>query len=560
MRDYLILRPFNGLFFLLFAAFGLVFLVLSFLVRRRPDRVRRRVLAGLMLATLAFFIWYKVMLSLDAEYSALSAAAGKGEFNWWGELPLHLCNINMILIPVGVLLKKRSLMSFSFFLGPLGALMALMMPGVGFENCSILLPRMLGYYGTHFMVFYGGLALWTFGIYRPRFRDILPATLSALALCFVIFLVNLAFRGLGLNRYSNYFYNVETEGNPVLELFHSWLPYPFLYMIPCLLIGVPYMLIVTAAFFMIRPGIHIRDRRYVKAFLAYVSDRVAAWGMSDTRLVNPSGLTVQSTSSPRDALKMGVEAMSHPILRDIWHTETQEFRIGGPRARTITVKNNDLSALPEGAYSFLGGKGGSLFGEFVRNIKRRALIAAYEVREQPVLVAIMGDGDNLYQDIFTVAQELCAMLEAKMDGRTPGEGAKTKAMIADGGGYAATILPEHPGQTLRELTPAQLLAREDTVSHNADVVRMPASTSKVWTAYCALEIASDLEQIVEVRASDIPADTSSSGSKYYKSDQLRLIDALRIMMSESSNTMANLVARVCGKMLLDGSARTRPGS
>ena len=132
MRDYLILRPFNGLFFLLFAAFGLVFLVLSFLVRRRPDRVRRRVLAGLMLATLAFFIWYKVMLSLDAEYSALSAAAGKGEFNWWGELPLQLCNINMILIPVGVLLKKRSLMSFSFFLGPLGALMALMMPGVGF--------------------------------------------------------------------------------------------------------------------------------------------------------------------------------------------------------------------------------------------------------------------------------------------------------------------------------------------------------------------------------------------------------------------------------------------
>ena len=107
---------------------------------------------------------------------------------------------------------------------------------------------------------------------------------------------------------------------------------------------------------------------------------------------------------------------------------------------------------------------------------------------------------------------------------------------------------------------AQLLAREDTVSHNADVVRMPASTSKVWTAYCALEIASDLEQIVEVRASDISSYSGSSGSVYYKSDQLRLIDALRIMMSESSNTMANLVARVCGKMLLDRSDRqTCPG-
>ena len=248
MSGFLIMRPFNGLFFLLFAAFGLVFLILSLIMRKCPDRVRRRVLAGLMLATLVFFIWYKLMLSRDAEYSALTAAAGNGGFNWWGELPLHLCNINMLLIPVAVLLDKRPLMGFSFFLGPLGALMALMMPGVGFENCSILLPRMLGYYGTHFMVFYGALALWGFGIFRPNFRDILPATLSALALCFVIFLINLAFRGLGLNRHSNYFYNVETEGNPVLELFHSWLPYPFLYMIPCLLIGVPYMVIVTALF------------------------------------------------------------------------------------------------------------------------------------------------------------------------------------------------------------------------------------------------------------------------------------------------------------------------
>ena len=61
-------------------------------------------------------------------------------------------------------------------------------------------------------------------------------------------------------------------------------------------------------------------------------------------------------------------------------------------------------------------------------------------------------------------------------------------------------------------------------------------------------------------SSFVPADSSSSGSVYYKSDQLRLIDALRIMMSESSNTMANLVARVCGKMLLDRSGRqTCPG-
>ena len=246
--DKLILAPFNGVFWALFAAFAAFFAVMSLIMRRCPDKVRRGTLAGLMLFTLAVFVWYKIMLSLDAPYSAMSAAAGKGEFNWWGELPLQLCNINMLLIPIAMLTKKRPLMSFSFFLGPLGAAMALMMPGVGFENCSILLPRMIGYYFTHFMVFFGALALWGFGIYKPTFRDILPALISTIILNLVIFLINLGFRRLGLNPFSNYFYNVETEGNPVLELFHSWLPYPFAFTIPSLGILIPYMLIVTGLF------------------------------------------------------------------------------------------------------------------------------------------------------------------------------------------------------------------------------------------------------------------------------------------------------------------------
>ena len=65
----------------------------------------------------------------------------------------------MILIPIAVLTNRRPLMSFCFFVGPLGALMALVMPGTGFDGYSILLPRMLGYYGTHFMVITAGFAL-----------------------------------------------------------------------------------------------------------------------------------------------------------------------------------------------------------------------------------------------------------------------------------------------------------------------------------------------------------------------------------------------------------------
>ncbi len=248
MMDKLILQPFNGVFFMLFAAFALVFLILSLIMRRCSDKTRRATLAGLMLFTLAVFIWYKIMLSLDTEYSALTAGAGKGAFSWWGELPLHLCNINMLLIPVAMLTKKRPLMGFSFFLAPLGAAMALMMPGAGFEGCSILLPRMIGYFFTHFMVFFGGLALWGFGIYRPAFRDLPGVVISVLILSLLLFGFNMLLRTTGIYPNANYFYTVETEGNPVLEIFHRWLPYPYLFMLPSLGILIPYMLIVTALF------------------------------------------------------------------------------------------------------------------------------------------------------------------------------------------------------------------------------------------------------------------------------------------------------------------------
>ena len=215
-------------------------------MRGKSEKAKKAVLVVGSVLTLTGFILYKYYLSLDADFRILNAEMGG--FNWWGELPLHLCNINMLLLPVAVTRNSRPLMSFCFFLGPLGALMALMMPSAGFNGYSLLLPRMLGFYGTHFMVMMLGLALAGFGLYRPRFRDLFPAVLAALGVALVIFCFDLFLRRTGLHSKANYFYAVETEGNPVLELFHRLLPFPYLYLIPCLSILCPYMLLVTLPF------------------------------------------------------------------------------------------------------------------------------------------------------------------------------------------------------------------------------------------------------------------------------------------------------------------------
>jgi len=249
-KDIFILRPLNGIFFIALLAFALLFTILSLCLRKCSDAVRRKTLAGLMLFTLASFFVYKLFLSMDPDYSQITAAAGTGSFSWWAELPLHLCNINTILIPIAVLTRKRFLEGFCFFLAPLGAAMALMMPSVGFSGYSILLPRMLGFYFTHFMVFFGGIAMWSFGIYKPTFREIPRIVLASFCLTLCIFCINLILRATGLNPHANYFYCVETEGNAILALFHSWLPYPFLYTLPCLLILLPYMLLIVALFYL----------------------------------------------------------------------------------------------------------------------------------------------------------------------------------------------------------------------------------------------------------------------------------------------------------------------
>ena len=72
--------------------------------------------------------------------------------------------------------------------------------------------------------------------------------MTILLVALAVFCVNLLLRVTGLHPKANYFYSVETEGNFLLEIFHRWIPVPFLYLLPSFLILVPYMLVITLPF------------------------------------------------------------------------------------------------------------------------------------------------------------------------------------------------------------------------------------------------------------------------------------------------------------------------
>jgi len=242
-ESFWVLRPFNPVFLCSFGLFIVLLIVSSLILRNKSEKTRRIVLCSACVVTIVVFFIYKYMLSLDTDYRVINAAMGG--FNWWTELPLNLCNINMILIPIAVWKRNRSLMSFSFFLGQLGALMALLMPSTGFSGYSLLLPRMLGFFFTHYMVFIESIALASFGLYKPTFREIPKTLITTVIVSFAVFLINIILRKTGLGPKANYFFSVETEGNPVLEIFHKMIPVPYLFLLPALLILGPFMCIET---------------------------------------------------------------------------------------------------------------------------------------------------------------------------------------------------------------------------------------------------------------------------------------------------------------------------
>ena len=246
MMDLCIMKPFNTTFFCVTLLFVILLVAASLIMKNKSDKTKRIVIASAAVATLIGFIAYKYFLSIDSEFDTLTASTGG--FNWWGELPLHLCNINMILIPVAVLLDLQMLMSFCFFVGSICASLAIIMPGTGFDQYSIFLPRMLGYFGTHYMIVIMAIAIVTFGLYRPKFVDLPKTCIVILAITFCTFLVNLLLRYTGLHPDANYFYSMDPVGNPLLELFHQLIPVPFLYLLPSLLILVPYMALITVGF------------------------------------------------------------------------------------------------------------------------------------------------------------------------------------------------------------------------------------------------------------------------------------------------------------------------
>jgi uncharacterized membrane protein YwaF len=237
------IRAFNGVFWILNALIVIGVIVIAKLFRDKSLTVRKKVMIWLCSILILIFFLYKIALSLDAEFLVINRIE---KFDWWSELPLQLCNINMFLIMLSVIFDKKAIMGFAFFVAPLGAFMAITFPEPAFTDSNIFLLRNLGFYLTHGLIMVAGISLCTLGFFRPKLKIVPKVMLILTFLALIMHGLNIILRST-VSPIANYFYTFPPDIS-ILQLFYSWLPVPFLYEIFGIVILGVYALIVTIPF------------------------------------------------------------------------------------------------------------------------------------------------------------------------------------------------------------------------------------------------------------------------------------------------------------------------
>lgn len=204
---------------------------LYFIVRRRSAKVQTIILgilsfSGIIAVSYDFFAW-------------------GSPFQY---LPLHLCSLNAMVLPIAVFTRNKTLCNL-LLLWSLGALMALVINTVMAE-ATLFSPAFCVYYFPHVLEFGIPILLFKLGLVKKDVKCIL----STLGITLCVYTL-IHFANVNLNEYFiaeqvlnpagelvqvNYMYSLWPE-NPLLELFWSWNPNVYWYMMPVVGIVVIYL-------------------------------------------------------------------------------------------------------------------------------------------------------------------------------------------------------------------------------------------------------------------------------------------------------------------------------
>ena len=235
------------------------------------------------------------------------------------------------------------------------------------------------------------------------------------------------------------------------------------------------------------------DYIHMRKFISYMNNVARSLGMKNTKFDTASGASWTAYSTAHDLYLLMDAFKENDVLRSFCETRETMFN-------KKAVPNH---ALVEA----------STFFDFPIAVKT----GTYGSRNKAVCISaksltfcVMTNDKTVFNDIFGTAKSII------------------------GGSYINSDSIGYYG-----------LVNGSVYDYNADKRFLPASTTKLLTALCAYRICG-LDGTIVIKQIDI---ANGSGSVYHVGETFLLSDAVKVMLMESSNTLANAIARTCGFMI-----------
>ncbi|MBE6637771.1 MAG: hypothetical protein E7618_08235 [Ruminococcaceae bacterium] len=200
---------------------ALIIFGLYFLLKNRRDTTKWIVLGILSFSGIAAIIFNLVMWDSPLEY-----------------LPLHLCSINAILLPIAIFTRSR-IIGNMLLLWSVGALFANLMTFLPTEASDLYGATFLFFYLPHIFEFGIPILLFKFGYFKKEVKYIATTIGITMVIYTVVHIINKLLNQhlirinatdyLGEQIQVNYMYSIKPD-NPLLELFWRLIPYEYWYM------------------------------------------------------------------------------------------------------------------------------------------------------------------------------------------------------------------------------------------------------------------------------------------------------------------------------------------
>ncbi len=274
-----------------------------------------------------------------------------------------------------------------------------------------------------------------------------------------------------------------------------------------------------------------REKAYTDAFLSEMHSKAASFGVTDAVWRTPSGMGTANQVSPKGLVQIAARSMRSSVLRDIWSCDSATIHVYGANEREIDVQHIMNYPPLRDSYQILGWKSGTWSGK-ERNYINCVMAVKGPKENQIMLGAVMDcTGNASDPDRYIALNEL---FDAASHGGLE-QSDQTEAFVSHAGKACCGVF---------------YTDRKDMcypVNQNADLLSVPASTTKVLTCLLALDYLS-LEEKVKILPFDL---VRGSGQIFRSNDIVTVRDLLFAALLPSSNQAATALARCAGRCIVN---------